>query len=278
MQRKLARYGIFFMMLITLTSSGRCQKPIDLESKWRDTIITIDGMDDEWGGATIYVAKAKVALTLFNDEKYMYIHLYSRDRSVQAQVLGMGLTIWFDRDGSKKKTFGIRFPLGMKDMTMMTRIREGDQGERLQKMLEESTDELEIIRSGEEESSRVSLTEAKTHGIDAKMGFSKGNLVYELKVPLIQDEEHLYAIGIETPEADASTAIDIGFETPEFNMKEMREKMEERGTGMRGEGPPGGDRMPGGMRGGRPPGDIGKPERLNLWTRVKLASRPSLQE
>lgn len=276
---KVNYYLLIFIMLFVFILNSKCAKQIELSSKWRDSEIFIDGIDNEWGSATIYVAKAKVSITLINDNQDLYIRLCSRDRQVHAQVLGMGLTIWFDPDGGKEKTLGIRFPLGMKDTPMMTRTREGDQGERLQKMLEESTNELEILRSDGEEINRILLTEAKTHGIDVKMGFSRGNLVYELKVPLIQDEEHLYAIDIDTPEADAGPLIGIGFETPEFSMKEMREKMEEGGTGMPGEGPPpGGDRMPGGVRGGGPPGGIDKAERLNLWTKVQLASMPSVQD
>lgn len=279
---KVSYHLLIFIMLLVFILNSECAKQIELSSKWRDSEIFIDGIDNEWGSATIYAAKAKVSITLINDSKDIYIRLCSRDRQVHAQVLVMGLTIWFDPDGGKERTFGIRFPLGMQDMVrmpMMMPSREGDQGERLQKMLEESSDELEILRSGEEEVYRISLTEAKTHGIDVKMGFSRGNLIYELKVPLIRDEEQLYAVGINTPEADAGTVIGIGFETPEFNMREMKEKTEEGETGMPGEGPPpGGDRIPGGMRGGGPPRGSRKSERLNLWTKVQLALRPSIQD
>ena len=124
-------------MLLVFIFNSECAKQIELSSAWRDSEIFIDGIDNEWGSATIYAAKAKVSITLINDSQDIYIQLCSRDRQVHAQILGMGLTIWFDPDGGKKKTFGIRFPLGMKGMPMMTRTREGDQGERLQKMLEE---------------------------------------------------------------------------------------------------------------------------------------------
>ncbi len=279
---KVNYHVLILIMLLVFGIDTECAKPIELSSAWRDSDIFINGIDNEWGRATIYAAKAKVSLTLINDSQDMYIRLYSRDRQVHAHVLGMGLTIWFDPTGSKSKTFGIRFPLGLQDMIgmpMMMPGTEGDQGERLQKMLERAPDELEILRSGEEEIYRISLTEAKTHGIVVRLGFSRGNLIYELKVPLIQDEGHIYAIGINTPETDAGTVIGIGFETPALNMEEMRKKMEEGGMGMPNEGqPPGGDRMPGGMHGGGPPAGRGKPERLNLWTKVQLASRPSVQD
>ncbi len=277
MQKKSANYLSALLVVATSISFvAGCGKSIELKSRWRDIDVAVDNIDNEWGSATIYASKAKVSLTLLNDNHNIYIRLCSRDRQVHAHVLGMGLTVWFDPDGGKSKTFGIRFPLGMKDTHNMPMIRgrESDQGERLQKMLEKSTDELEILGSSEEKTYRISLTEAEIQGLNAKMGFTNGNLVYELKVPFIQDEEHLYAIGINTPDPDAGTVIGIGFETPEINMEEMRKKIKQGGMEM-----PGGGRMPGGgMRGGDRPDGRGKPERLNLWTKVTLASEPSVKD
>jgi len=274
--------NLFMLLVICIAINiiTGCAKPIELNSKWRDFEITIDGIDNEWSSATIYAEKAKVSLTLLNDNNYMYIRLYSRDRGVQMQMVGMGFTIWFDPDGGKNKTFGIHFPLGIKDMDMpmMAKSRE-ENPEEPEKMIKESLNEMEMLGPGKDEIYRMSLIEAETQGINAMLGFSKGNLVYELKVPFVQDEEHLYAIGINTAGIDTSTMIGIGFETPELDREEMRKKMEGEnaggmppggGTGM----PPGTGGMPGGMPGGRPsPGAGEMPERLNLWISVKFSIR-----
>jgi hypothetical protein len=271
MQRRLTNYGIFFMMLIAFLSLEGCEKPIELKSKWCDCEITVDGIDEEWGRATIYAEKAKVSLTLLNDENYMYVRIYSRDRQVHAQVLGMGFTIWFDPDGGKDKTFGIHFPLGAHEvsMPMMPGFYEPNQDERLEKMFTKLLDEIEIIGSDQKDTSRISFSEAEMHGINVRLGYSGGNLVYELKVPFSQDEEHLFAIGLDAAEIDTSITIGIGFETPEIDAEEMKKKREEGDMGMppRGSGTPPGGMPPGGLRGGPE-----MPERLSVWTKVKLAN------
>lgn len=251
---------MLFVICITINIMAGCAKPIELNSKWRDFEITIDGIDNEWGSATIYAEKAKVSLTLLNDNNYMYIRFYSRDRGVQMQMVGMGFTIWFDPDGGKNKTLGIRFPLGMKDtgMPMMAKNRE-ENSEELEKMIKESLDEMEILGHGKDEYHRMTLIQAKIQGINVKLGKSNGNLIYELKIPLNQNEQHPFAIGINTTEIDTSTVIGIGFETPEFDLEEMKKHMQNMG-GM----PPGGRGMPSGGR--------AKPEQLHLWIKVTLAS------
>jgi len=276
MQRKLINYATFFMMFIFFASLVGCEKPIELSSRWRDFEIMIDGIDDEWGGATIYAAKEKVSLTMLNDSNYMYIRINTRDRQVHAQVLGMGFTIWFDPDGGKDKTFGIHFPLGKQsiEMPMGPGGYAMNQEDRLEKMLAKLKDEIEIFGPGEEDIYRISFSEAEMHGINVRLGYLSGNLIYELKVPLVHDDDHLFAIGINTAGIDTSTVIGIGFETPELDREEMKKNMEEKGMGM----PPGGQGMPpGGMRGGEmPPGGMRggpeMPERLQLWTIVKLAN------
>jgi hypothetical protein len=275
MQRRLTHYTTIFMMCIFFASSGGCEKPIELESKWQNCEITIDGVGDEWGGATIYAAKQKVSLTMLNDSSYMYIRINTRDRQVQAQVLGMGLTLWFDPDGGKDKTFGIHFPLGMEEMDMpqMPGGYEVSHDDRFEKMFTGLSDELGILGSDEEDICRISFSEAAMHGINVRLGYLNGNLIYELKVPLVHDEDHVFAIGLTTAGIDTNITIGIGFETPEIDVEEMKKNMEERGRGM----PPGGSGMPpGGMpSGGTPPGGMRggpqMPERLALWTKVKLA-------
>jgi len=280
MQKRLTTYTPFLLTLFAMVSLGGCEKPIELNSKWRNFEITIDGKDNEWGGATIYAEKEKVSLTILNDSDYMYIRINSRDHSVQTQVLGMGFTLWFDPNDGKNKTFGIHFPLGMHNigMPMMAGNHQVNQGEIIQQMLARLTDEMEILGPGEKNTLRISLAEAKEHGINVGLDCSSGNLVYELKVPFVQGEDHLFAIGLKVTEFGTNRTIGIGFETPEIDMEGMKKNMEEKGMGMPTGGsgmPPGG--MPGGgmphggMPGGEMHGGPEMPKRLQLWTTVKLA-------
>ena len=85
----------------------------ELDSAWRDREVAIDGVDDEWSGAVHYIDKENIAVGLFNDDTYLYVCLETVDFRKVQQVIGLGLTVWFDPGGGKDKAFGINFPLGM---------------------------------------------------------------------------------------------------------------------------------------------------------------------
>jgi hypothetical protein len=262
---------ILFTLLAFIGSITGCNEPIALNSKWCDFEVTTDGMDLEWSHASLFAEK--VALTLLNDSNYMYIRLYSRDRALQAQVLGNGLTLWFDPEGGKKKIFGIHFPIGMaqRDMPLISPTGMNDYEMRTERMLEALTDEMEILGPDEKDTARISLAEARMHGIEVGLGCSKGNLVYELKIPLAQEDENSFAVGINRAGVDTTTVIGIGFETPEVKREDMKKRMEEGGM----PGPPPGNMQGGKMPGqdqGSPPGAGGQPEHLDLWVKLRLAS------
>ncbi|KPL18929.1 MAG: hypothetical protein AMJ92_05465 [candidate division Zixibacteria bacterium SM23_81] len=246
----------------------------ELTSTWRDREVTIDGVDDEWENAMTYVEDKNVAIGLLNDQEYLYICLASIDFQRVHQMIGSGLTVWFDPKGGKKKTFGINFPLEMQfsgeDMSpeKMPMPRESaPDPERLREMVKESAKEMVIL--GPEKGKSIRMLTHGSEEIAVRLDYSGGKLVYELRVPLIRGPQHPTAIG-----AGASEIIGVGFETAEFDREMMRNRMREKmGGGM----PPGGQGMPpggmrgGGMRGGRMPGGQ-RPERLEYWAKVQLAS------
>jgi hypothetical protein len=269
---------ITMIVIILATSLVGCGGQ-ELTSTWRDREVTIDGVDAEWENAVTYVEDKNVAIGLLNDGEYLYICLASIDFQRVHQMIGSGLTVWFDPEGGKEKTLGINFPLGMQfsreDMRpeKMSMSRESmPDPEELREMVEESAKEMVIL--GPEKGKSLRMLTHGSQEIAVKLGYSGGKLVYELRVPLVQDPQHPNAIG-----AGASETIGVGLETAEFDMDMMRDRMRERkGGGM----PPGGQGTPpggmrgggmrgGGMRGGRMPGGQRR-ERLELWTKVQLAS------
>ena len=266
----------FIIFLSSFLLSGCGMK--ELNSNWRDHEVTLDGIDDgpEWEGTRYFFNEEKVTIGLLNDNKNLYIRLSSRDQRLQAQLVMVGFTIWFDAKGGKKKTVGIHFPIGMQSggietMRVSGRTSMKKNPDRLMKMLEEAQKEIEIFGPGKGECCTLSIPEVEELGIKAKIDNSKGNLVYELKVPLARNESQPYGIG-----TDTSGTISIGFEMGEMDMKQMtREPRGQRGgmgggrTGGRGDmggiGSRGGGRgMGGGMR--------QMPESLELWLKIRLAA------
>jgi len=269
----------FLLFLSTAFLAGCGER--ELNSKWRNREIIVDGIDTEWEGARLFLDKEKVTIGLLNDENDLYVRISSRDRTMQSQILMRGLTIWFDSKGDRKKTFGIHFPIGMRsDRREMMSRENPDNTDLSQKMIEIMQNELEICGTGEEDITRLLTADIKERGVNVKMGSSKGNLVCELKVPLAKSELQPYAIG-----ADTTKIIGIGFETGKMDREEMSKMVSERRgqrsgidggrTGDRGGigdmGGMGGGR---GGRGGMRPGGGQLLDSLELWVKTKLASEP----
>jgi hypothetical protein len=212
-----------------------------------------------------------VSLGFFNDESHLYVCMLAEHPMLQAQIVGQGFTLWFDPAGGKEKAFGIKFPIGMRNMreqmdSMRTQEGEFDR-EKMRQAFEKSLDDILIFGPGGMKK-KLPVNDAK--GMEIKARNETGLFVYELKVPLRGDEEHPYAIG-----ANAGTAIGIGLEIPEIDKDEMRSAMQ-GGMGGKGGMPPGGGM--GGMGGGGGRRGYQRPKipnGLDVWASLKLALDPT---
>lgn len=115
-------------------------------------------------------------------------------------------------------------------------------------------------------SQRVQIGDA--HGIEAKLGTKNGALIYELKVPLRQDRVTGFSV-----EMDAGQSLHMHFESKQIERPDGQPSGGGRpgGGGGRGGGGRGGGGR-GGGGGGRPPGDFERPEPVDVWVTVQLAS------
>jgi hypothetical protein len=260
---------LFVQLLFIIFQVGCTTVGLNLDSGWRDREITIDGKNSEWIGAMWYLEDENISVGFRNDDKFFYMCVIAEDPVIRAQVMGRGFTVWFDPDGGNKKTFGIKFPIGMQAMGVQGRMDprraiEREQSEpdpeRMERALGRLLKELDILGPGKDDRTRLKVEEAK--GIDIVLDSSGGMIVYELKIPLKPDEQNPYAVG-----AQAGDLIGIGLEIPKLDMSAVRKKMGSRGM-------PGGGRMGGrvggvGMRSARGPQ---MPKGIKLWIAVKLTS------
>ncbi len=281
---------VFLLLSASLLLAG-CKKS-ELASKWRDGLVVVDGENHEWDGAITYFDDENAAIGVINDERYLYISLLTTSQTLQQQIMRSGFTLWFDPEGGKKKTLGIRFPLGMNPGGMEGGgpgpggLEFGGRGgfapqnfDSLQQVFMEAQTALEILGPGEDDVRRVLLAEAPDLFVTA--GVSSRGLVYELRIPLATSDTQPYAIG-----TTAGAVVGLGMETPEMDMSAMRERRSgpPGGGGMPGGGGgmPGGGMPGGGMRGGPGGGAGGErpkmPEPLKVWTKITLAAAGSEQQ
>jgi hypothetical protein len=84
----------FLFMIILVVLLNGCKEPVELQSKWLDRRIVIDGDDIDWSNYPyFYDKKTQSCLGLYNDSENIYIHFQTMDRDIQKQIERMGLTI-----------------------------------------------------------------------------------------------------------------------------------------------------------------------------------------
>ncbi len=237
----------------------------EFKSRWKDRDIDVDGLSRDWLDTLTYVAEFNVSVGIANDTDYLYICAVVENPLVRMQVMRQGLTVWFDPKGGRKKTMGLRFPLGSQGMREPPAdLAEEPDMDKLQRTFPMSLNELEILGPDRMEKQRMRKSEAK--GIDVAMNFSSGKLVYELKIPLIKSSDFPYAVNVKP-----GSSFGIGIETSP--RRDMGQSPRRKTGGMRrptGGGNPGmGGR--GGMGqmsgGGRP----GMQKKLKLWLSVSMS-------
>jgi hypothetical protein len=254
-------------ILLAIPSLAGCGS-LELTSLWRDREITVDGQDTEWENTRVYLDDANSSVAVLNDEEFIYISLVTGDRTIRRQIMGGGLTLWFDPDGGKDKTFGLHYPIGMMESTERPLARRDADDRDTEGLSDDMRDafarantELEII--GPEENERHRVKVATLIGMEVKANVTDDRLIYELKMPLASSEMYPFAIN-----AEPGTKIGIGLTTPEMDREQMRDHMGRGGRGMPPGGGMGGGMGPGGgMPGGRRPRP---PKPLDVWAKVQL--------
>jgi hypothetical protein len=299
-----ASYARPFLLVLPALAVAGCSKTYEFDSAWRDRAIVVDGNNEDWEGVTSYIDEAKIAVGILNDERFLYVNLVLWEPTQRMQAMGMGLTLWFDPEGGKEKTLGIRYPLGMEgggpfggepfrggrpegrpqgdgpqDGERQDGNRRGTRADRenpeeMQGKFLEAATELEVLGPRDIDRHRYDLTDAG--GVEVRVNPLKDCLVYELKVPLQKEPGDKFALGVA-----AGEKIGVVLETPEMERPQMP-----GGPGGGGGRPPGGG--PGGGMGGgrRPSGGMGMPgggrgsppEPLELKAKIRLAAASPAQD
>lgn len=282
MRRVMVVLALIAVALIAPAALGAGAKKVQIDSHWKDREITVDGDDGEWAGPLVPIDEhQRLTAGAINDGQFLYVVLSTSDASLRAQIMGQGLIVWFDPGGGDRKTFGVKFPVGMAGSDMPGRGRgfrrpdstttggQGDPAGRTAPL--DPPNRLEVF--GPKKDDAHSFVADKAPGLSVRVGQVEGALVYELKVPLAGNDEHPYAV-----EAKSGSVVGIGLETP----KPERPSREGGGLGGFGGGGSGGMGGRGGMgrgggmgrRGGMERGEASEPPKpLKTWATIHLAAR-----
>lgn len=263
----LANVAVFVFLSVSIQS---CDKDIAFDSTWRQLEITVDGSDREWQDHVTNFDDEAVAVGIQNDATDLYLLLKTTDNPTKQRLMRTGFTIWFNADGEKEKTFGIRYPIGLMayQQTRPYDPKEwrGSPEERLKKQIPDMLTEIEIIGPGENEQDRISTN--NPFGIAVGLTDTTAALIYELKVPLVASGDLSYQIG-----AEPGSTIRTGLETSGMEGKQVIRRSGSGSGGMGGQG----GRI---RKGDGPPGSgarrIGPAEPMEIWLELRLAAKTGM--
>lgn len=253
--------AVILVLLLAFTQG--CKQDMEFHSHWRQQEITIDGDDSEWQDHLIYLDNHPVAVGIKNDDTDLYLLFSTTDRNTKQTLMRRGLTIWFNADGKKRKTFGIRYPIGLGTYQQMRPYDPDEwqmnERDRLEIHVADMLKEMEIIGPGDHSRNHTFID--NPYGISLALTDTAATLIYELKIPLQTYGGHPYQIG-----AKSGNTIRVGLETGS-----MEGQMIVRSGS--GQGGMAGGQGGGGVRRSGPPGgsQMGTAEPLEVWLELHLA-------
>ena len=279
--------------LVTCAVGLAACREVELASGWATGVIEVDGVDDEWIGATTYFEKQDVTVGLLNDEEFLYVSLVTSG-PVGRLAMATGLMVWFDPDGGTDEWYGIRFPVPPESGERGGRGGRGGAGrgggrgggraggDRGGASPLARLRAVELVGPGELGRRRLPLPVGG--GLDVAIRNTGPTFVYELKIALARNDDHRMGLGVE-PGAE----IGVGLVTGDLGGQGRGGRGGFGGGGFGGGGRGGGGGGRGGGGGGRGFGGGGRggggggrgggdrpdrPDPLKLWAKVQLSVRP----
>ncbi len=99
--------GALSVALIMMTGFAQ-DGPV--QSQWASPPIMVDGAMQDWEGTTLAVDKdSKAEYAFKNDDKNLYILFVFKDAAAKSTVDQLGMTVYYNLEGKKKKAEGLHF-------------------------------------------------------------------------------------------------------------------------------------------------------------------------
>ncbi|MHB9030295.1 MAG: hypothetical protein ACYC9O_16135 [Candidatus Latescibacterota bacterium] len=167
------------------------------QSVWRDGEISVDALYHDWTGALTYLDEPSMFIGFRNDEENVYILVKTVDSRSQMKVMRLGLTVHIEPADHPEKTWGVRFPVGLKNhgIPLHGAAGPGNPTPEERASMHEMLGRLELL--GPEAGRRVETAPQQPvgtdYGIRAAIRDTSEVIVYELKFPLRGSEQQPYA-------------------------------------------------------------------------------------
>ncbi len=269
---------ISLVLLVLFSATAGFPKEEIIESKWTAQPPRIDGLNDDWSEDVLTSEKGvKVDYAVRNDAQNLYVLFVFKDPKSLSSIDATGITLYFNREGKKKKDHGVHFIKKQvtADELIASLEKQGEVLTEEQRQMIKSKPAIFMLdaemvgKKGPEASETTPIPGTLRPAFRTTQ---KGNeVIYEFRVPLARPETFPWGIG-----AEPGQNVNIGFEWGGMT-DEMRKAMNARARaesdqGVASESSAGNvivtDRDD--SRASRRP-STGVPKKYSFWVDVKLA-------
>ena len=165
-----------------------CSKNLFPEGRYQDKAPAIDGNISDWGLPLRFSnPEYSMQYAVTNDDKNIYVCVYSKDESFQMRMLKAGMSICFDPKGEKNKNMSLVFPVRKPSAPPANRngnpIRNGDARANEDQLLLQS-DYYNTIGLQNLENGQYNITDQKNNIKVAIKLNDDSSLVYEAAIPI----------------------------------------------------------------------------------------------
>ena len=239
--------------LAALVALNSCVSSVELTSTPPPGTITIDGNSADWKTSLTVLEDEHISVGVHDDGHRLSGCLVTSDRSLQAQILSGGFTVWFDPNGGRDEHLGLRFPLRQPGFPMLRGdISLADFVSAIGPRLHAA----ELIGPTKDNQQRFPVLQIP--GAKVRIGVSGETLVYEFQVSL----EPVAGSPVDLHNRP-NGVIGMGFEAMGIAPDRLQ------GGSSQPAASRGRRRMPSGPR---PIAGSERQELLNVWTRVHLTN------
>jgi hypothetical protein len=175
---------LFFGTLMVLS----CSKNLYPEGRYQDKPVAVDGNISDWGLPLRFSnPEYSMQYAVTNDDKNIYVCVYSRDESFQMRMLRAGMSICFDPKGEKNKNISLIFPVKKPSEPPPGRngnpIRTSDARTNEEQLIIQS-DYYNTIGMQNMENGQYNITDQKSNIKVAVRLNEDSSLVYEAAIPV----------------------------------------------------------------------------------------------
>lgn len=204
----------FFATLLSMGQTADC--PLS-------SAITVDGKTDEWPMNWVDHEDKIFSYNICADDQNFYVRVRTDEFYTKRKMGAFGFTLWFDPTGKKKKTYGLKFPVGGAEAEeRMAKINEvaptgNTVGERTDfqkaadRMIIENLEILELIGLADDPitATRSGITNGIKVAIDMD---ANGAYTYEAIIPFKSYRLSRAKV----------TEMSVGFETGKYTMPKQK--------------------------------------------------------